>query len=138
MLVYKNFKDITKESLELRREVFIMEQKVPLELELEADEDKHIHCCLYENDILIAYARVFLSNPTIISRVCVKKEYRNLGYGKKIMGYAEAQIPMRKVEIQLHAQLHAATFYESLGYTSYGRSFSEANIEHINMKKNKV
>ena len=41
MLVYKNFKDITKESLELRREVFIMEQKVPLELELEADEDKH-------------------------------------------------------------------------------------------------
>ena len=57
---------------------------------------------------------------------------------KKIMGYAESQIPMRKVEIQLHAQLHAAPFYESLGYTSYGRSFSEANIEHINMKKIKV
>lgn len=138
MLELKNYKDITKECIELRREVFIIEQNVPIELELEAQEDRFIHCCLFLDDLLIAYARVFLSTPVSFGRVCVKKEYRHFGYGKKIMEYAEQQIPLHRIEIQIHAQLTAVPFYESLGYTCFGQKFSEANIDHILMKKYRV
>ena len=36
-------------------------------------------------------------------------------------------------EIQLDAQLTAAKFYESLGFTSYGEVFKDAGIDHVAM-----
>lgn len=135
---FKNYPDITKEMIDIRREVFIEEQGVPIELELESNEKDYIHCCLYVNSILVAYARVSKQAPIFLGRVCVKKEYRHLGYGKKIMKYAENQISLSNIDIFIHAQLHAKAFYESLGYIPFGLSFMEAGIEHIAMKKRKV
>ncbi|MDE6656294.1 MAG: GNAT family N-acetyltransferase [Anaeroplasmataceae bacterium] len=129
--------DINEDIKTLRTEVFNEEQNVPVELVIESDEDKYVHCCIYKDEILIAYARVFLSNPAIIGRVCVKKNYRGLGYGRKVMELAEEQIKGIN-EIHLHAQLHAKGFYEALGYTPFGDIFLEAGIKHISMKKNKI
>lgn len=129
--------DINEDIKSIRTEVFIAEQNVPVELEIESDEDRYIHCCIYKDENLIAYARVKLSNPAIIGRVCVKKDYRNLGYGRKVMELAEGQIQGIN-EVHLHAQLHAKGFYETLGYTPFGDIFLEAGIEHISMKKNKI
>ncbi|MDE6407492.1 MAG: GNAT family N-acetyltransferase [Anaeroplasmataceae bacterium] len=129
--------DINEDIKALRTEVFIKEQNVPKELEIEPDEDKYIHCCIYNDEILIAYARVYLSTPAIIGRVCVKKNYRGLGYGRKVMQLAEKQISLHK-EIVLHAQMHARGFYKSLGYEEVGQIFMEANIEHIQMNKKKA
>ncbi|MDE6660436.1 MAG: GNAT family N-acetyltransferase [Anaeroplasmataceae bacterium] len=129
--------DINEDSKALRTEVFIEEQNVPIELEIEADEDKYIHCCIYKENLLVAYARVYLSNPAIIGRVCVKKSYRGLGFGRKVMELAEEQIPLNR-EITLHAQKHAKEFYKSLGYEKVGQIFTEANIEHIKMNKKKA
>ena len=126
--------DISEDIKALRTEIFIEEQNVPVELEIEFDEDKYVHCCIYKDEILIAYARVYLSNPVIIGRVCVKKRYRDLGYGRKVMELAEEQIKGIN-EIHLHAQIHAKGFYEALGYTPFGDIFLEAGIEHISMKK---
>ncbi|MCM1131204.1 MAG: GNAT family N-acetyltransferase [Roseburia sp.] len=126
--------DINEDIKTLRTEVFIIEQNVPVELEIEDNEDKYIHCCIYKEGILIAYARVYLSNPAIIGRVCVRKNYRKLGYGKKIMKLAEKEIKGIN-EIHLHAQTHAKGFYEALGYTPFGDFFLEAGIRHISMKK---
>ncbi|MDE7105848.1 MAG: GNAT family N-acetyltransferase, partial [Anaeroplasmataceae bacterium] len=108
--------DINEDIQSLRTEVFVEEQQVPVELEIEPDEDKYVHCCIYKDKILIAYARVKLSHPAILGRVCVKKNYRGLGFGKKVMELAEEQIKGIN-EIHLHAQLHAKKFYEVLGYT---------------------
>ncbi len=135
---YRNYNDITRDIIELRTKVFIEEQGVPIEEEIEADEGRYLHCCIYQRLELIAYARVSLTNPIGIGRVCVQRKYRNQGYGKKIMQYAELQIPMHSVEIQIHAQAHAQSFYEALGYIAYGQRFMEAGIEHIAMKKNKA
>lgn len=127
-------KCLTADIQKLREEVFVQEQHVPVELEIEAGEDKYIHCCIYKEDELIAYARVSLSHPVGIGRVCVKKKYRGLGYGRKVMKLAEEQVT-ESTEIHLHAQIHAKGFYESLGYTPFGDLFLEAGIEHISMKK---
>ena len=129
--------DINDDIKKLRTEVFIIEQHVPVELEIEVDEDKYVHCCIYADNLLIAYARVKLSNPAIIGRVCVKKSYRGLGYGRKVMNLAESQISLN-TEIVLHAQLHAQKFYHSLGYKEVGQIFMEANIGHIQMNKKKA
>ncbi|MDE5546180.1 MAG: GNAT family N-acetyltransferase [Anaeroplasmataceae bacterium] len=130
----KILNDINEDIKALRTEVFIEEQNVPVELEIEVNEDRYIHCCIYKDDILIAYARVYLSTPAIIGRVCVKKNYRGLGYGRKVMQLAEGQL-QRINEVHLHAQIHAQGFYEALGYTPFGDIFSEAGIKHIAMKK---
>lgn len=134
MVTNKIFYDINEDIKSLRTEVFIKEQNVPIELEIEPDEDKYIHCCIYKDNLLIAYARVGVSYPAVIGRVCIKKIYRGLGYGRKIMQLAENQIPIN-TDIVLHAQLHAKEFYASLGYKEVGQPFMEANIKHIEMKK---
>lgn len=132
---YKILNDINKDIVELRSEVFILEQNVPIELELESNEGDYVHCCLYLDDKLIAYARVLNSSTPMIGRVCVKKEYRHQGYGKQIMDLAERQIFLKPATILIHAQKSAQAFYEKLGYIPYGEYFTEANIPHIFMKK---
>ncbi|MDE7161949.1 MAG: GNAT family N-acetyltransferase [Anaeroplasmataceae bacterium] len=121
---------LTPDIQSLREEVFVIEQNVPVELEIEQNEDEYIHCCIYKEQTLISYARVSKGH---IGRVCVKKEYRHQGYGKKIMLLAEQQISSK--EIQIHAQAQARGFYESVGYHAYGKEFLEAGILHIAMKK---
>ena len=114
----------------LREEVFVKEQQVPIELEIEQDEDEYLHCCIYLGGILISYAR---ASEGHIGRVCVKRGYRHQGFGEKIMYIAEQQISSK--EIQIHAQVQARGFYESLGYQVYGKEFMEAGIRHIAMRK---
>ena len=37
--------------------------------------------------------------------------------------------------VELHAQVHAAGFYDKAGYTPYGEVYLEAGIEHVSMRK---
>ena len=126
----KTSSSITNDIINLRVEVFVQEQGIPMELEIEKNEDEYIHCCIYLDNKLIAYAR---AKDGHIGRVCVKKEYRHLGYGRKIVLYAEKQISSK--EIHIHAQVQAEKFYLSLGYKTYGEPFMEDGIEHKYMKK---
>lgn len=126
----KTISSITNDITDLRVEVFVKEQGIPMELEIENNENEYIHCCIYLGNKLIAYAR---AKDGHIGRVCVKKEYRHLGYGRKIVLYAEKQISSK--EIHIHAQVQAERFYLSLGYEPYGNPFMEDGIEHRNMKK---
>ncbi|MDE5566052.1 MAG: GNAT family N-acetyltransferase [Anaeroplasmataceae bacterium] len=126
----KTYSFLSDDMIHLRVEVFVEEQGIPMELEIEENEDKFIHCCIYDEDKLIAYARVKEGH---IGRVCVKKKYRHLGYGRKIVLFAEKQISSK--EIQIHAQVQAEQFYMSLGYKTYGEPFMEDGIEHKYMKK---
>ena len=37
--------------------------------------------------------------------------------------------------VELHAQVHAAGFYDRAGYSPYGDRYLEAGIEHVSMRK---
>ena len=144
-LRYLVLDNINDDILSIRKEVFINEQQVPKEIEYESNEHERIHCCLYLDSKLIAYGRIVLSyacahkalNKNVrVGRVCVRKEYRNQGYGKKIMNFIEDKLKEWRVsKIEVHAQLHAKDFYHSLGYKINGSVFKEAGIEHIEMYK---
>ncbi len=124
------------EAYKVRFDVFVHEQHVPQELELDEYDDQAIHViALNEQDETVGCGRLILHAPTAkIGRVAVKKDYRKQHYGKAI---CEELIRIAQTEniqtITLGAQLTAVEFYKKLGFTEYGTTYMDANIEHIHM-----
>lgn len=134
-----------KKAFALREEVFVDEQKVPLEYEVD-DRDSledTIHVGVFEGDELLATARIMNINKDIVyfGRACVKKSCRGKGVGKFLFISMEETVKKLKKEnekktIRFSAQYHAMTFYEMLGYTKDNDDiFVEVGIEHISMSK---
>lgn len=73
-----------------------------------------------------------------IERVAVDRDRRGEGWGARVMRAAEARARERGLpEAMLHAQTHAAGFYERLGYAvddAVG-TFDEDGIEHVRMRR---
>lgn len=129
----ENFKDPSF----VREAVFIKEQNVPKEIELDEFDSIAHHIVIYEDQKPIAAGRLLeTENYYSIGRVSVLKEYRGQDYGKLIMeNILNKASALGANEVQLHAQLHAKKFYEQLGFTSFGELFVEAEIDHICMRK---
>ena len=137
----------TKEELNLgfalRIEVFVKEQKVPIELELdEKDHSKNtVHIGYFSDDKLIGVARLIDMNKDVIhiGRVAIDKEYRGQGIGHELLICCEniaQQVLKRKIIIELSAQIQAEKFYESLGYNRVNDTiYLDAGIEHVDMRK---
>lgn len=125
--------------MDLRLQVFVNEQKVPLELELEDDESQFLHIACLQNNQTVATTRIGFNMKTMtahIGRVAVSQKFRKQGLGRTIMEYAHQLIKICQYsKVELGAQLYAQKFYQKLGYTPYGDNYLDANIPHINMQK---
>ena len=126
---------------EVRRLVFIEEQRVPAELEWDGlDVDAEHFAALDENGTdtaVLATARMrILGDSAKAERVAVLASERKRGLGRLLMDAIEARARERSLSrVHLNAQLSAVPFYEKLGYRSQGDSFLEAGIEHVAMFK---
>ena len=127
----------------LRIEVFVKEQNVPIELELD-DKDHSantIHIGYFHDDNLIGVARLIDMDKDVIhiGRVVIDKEYRGQGIGRELIIGCEniaQQILKRKIIIELSAQIQAENFYKSLGYNRVNdKIYLDAGIEHVDMRK---
>ena len=127
----------------LRIEVFVKEQKVPIELELDDKDysDNTVHIGYFDDDKLIGVARLIDLDKDVIhiGRVVIDKEYRGKGIGRKLIVGCETtakNILKREVIIELSAQIQAEKFYESLGYNRVNdKIYLDAGIEHVDMRK---
>ena len=127
----------------LRIEVFVKEQKVPMELELdEKDNSEHtVHIGYFNDNKLIGVARLIDLDKDVIhiGRVVIDKEYRGQGIGRELIIGCEniaQQILKRKTIIELSAQIQAENFYKSLGYNRINdKIYLDAGIEHVDMRK---
>lgn len=127
----------------LRIEVFVREQNVPLELEL--DEKDHsentVHIGYFHDDKLIGVARLIDMDKDVIhiGRVAIDKNYRGKGIGRDLIIGCETTAKLilkREVTIELSAQIQAEKFYESLGYYRVNNTiYLDAGIEHVDMRK---
>ncbi|WP_448912926.1 GNAT family N-acetyltransferase [Gemella sp.] len=136
-----------KEELELgfalRIEVFVKEQNVPIELELDKKDysENTVHIGYFDDDKLIGIARLIDLDKDVIhiGRVVIDKEYRGKGIGRKLIIGCEniaKQILKKEVIIELSAQIQAEKFYESLGYNRINdKIYLDAGIEHVDMRK---
>lgn len=121
----------------IRRVVFIDEQQVPEEEEIDQYERDAIHVVLYEDNQPIGAGR-FRSIDGIgkIERICVLKEFRNKGAGKVIMDKMEEVANDEGIsKLKLNAQTHAEKFYLNIGYTTISDIFMDAGIPHVTMTK---
>jgi predicted GNAT family N-acyltransferase len=126
-----------KEAYHVRCEVFIKEQKVPEEEEIDEADLKAHHVVIYENFKPIATGRLFRDGKTwLIGRISVLKDYREKQVGKLVVEkLLEKAAELRAEEVHVHAQILATGFYRKSGFVAYGDIFLESGIEHVSMLK---
>ena len=140
--ILNNEKDL-KSGFALRKEVFVKEQNVPLEIEIDEKDylSSTVHIGYYDNEKLVGVARItdLDTNVIHIGRVAIAKSHRGLGLGTNLIFTCESVITLITSKSTVPApftQLHAEKFYEKLGYTRANDTvYLEAGIQHIDMKK---
>jgi YbgC/YbaW family acyl-CoA thioester hydrolase len=124
---------------QVRREVFIDEQRIPKELEWDEHDNDALHA-VARNRLgqPIATGRLVAEAPGLgrIGRMAVHRNLRGGGHGASVLRALEAAAKARgEREISLHAQRSAEDFYLRLGYVTHGEPFEEAGIDHIEMRR---
>jgi YbgC/YbaW family acyl-CoA thioester hydrolase len=123
----------------IRTEVFVDEQGVPSEMELDDADSGAIHA-LGVNRLgqPVATARLLQAAPGVakIGRMAVSRVLRGAGLGARVLeGLITAATQRGDREVRLHAQRSAEGFYQHLGFAPRGEPFEEAGIAHIEMFK---
>ena len=121
----------------IRRAVFVQEQKVPEELELDEHDATAVHLLATEGGRPIGTARLLIDGEKAkIGRVAVLAESRGTGAGAALMRAAMDQLRARGVRrVSLGAQAYAIPFYEKLGFAAYGPEYDDAGIPHRDMTR---
>lgn len=136
MKVVENEQEL-QAAFEIRRKVFVEEQNVPPEEEIDDLEEGSTHFLLLENHVPIGAGRFrIVDDYGKVERICILKEKRKSGAGKAIMlGIEKYAKEMGIKKLKLHSQSHAIPFYLHLGYDVISDEFFEAGIPHRVMEK---
>jgi predicted GNAT family N-acyltransferase len=126
-----------RQALDLRHDVFCVEQGVPEHEELDGRDGDGIHLVAMAGDQVLATCRVLLvGNTAQFSRLAVRRAARRRGIATALLELADAETRAAGGRrIVLHAQTYAQQLYERAGYRPRGRVFVEAGIEHVAMEK---
>jgi predicted GNAT family N-acyltransferase len=121
----------------LRNLVFVEEQGVPASLEMDDRDVVCVHAIALHEGRAVATGRLLPAENGVsrIGRMAVLREWRGMGLGARVLAaLMQAARARGDREIELHAQLHAAPFYDKLGYARVGDVYEEAGIPHVNMR----
>lgn len=127
-----------EDAFSVRRKVFVEEQGVPLELELDHYDKTAAHFVVYSSESPIGAGRIRETSDGIgkVERVCVLEEYRGKHLGNLIMHALEEHAKVAGMKkVILNAQVYAIHFYEKLGYIITSPEFMDADIPHRAMEK---
>lgn len=131
----------TKQQLQdayaVRMKVFVEEQGVPQEIEIDEFEDNATHFVVYEKEIPIGAGRFRrLDDIGKVERICILHDFRKTGAGKLLMEKIEEVMKQHGIKkAKLNAQTHAEKFYLRIGYQTISELFYEADIPHVAMEK---
>lgn len=136
--IIKSFQELTTQELfeiyKLRVSVFVVEQNCAYQEVDDADKEAY-HVCLYENEKLMAYCRVFprTESQALIGRVIAVK--RRCGLGTKVVSLAmeTAKERLKAGTIAVEAQTYAVPMYEKLGFVRCSEEYLEDGIPHVSM-----
>jgi predicted GNAT family N-acyltransferase len=126
-----------QEVFNIRKTVFVEEQKVPLEEEIDEFENESTHFVLYDQTVAVGAGRFrILDGIGKVERICVLESVRGKGAGREIMLAIEEHAKQQPLsQLKLNAQTYAIPFYEGLGYKVTSDEFLDAGIPHKTMKK---
>lgn len=123
----------------VRTEVFVHEQKIPLEQEWDEADQTALHAVAYNGlGQAIGTARLLDTTSTTakLGRMAVKRVLRGSNIGRDLLSVLiDSAAQAGKQEVMLHAQTSAQGFYARTGFVVRGELFYEVNIPHIEMFK---
>ncbi|MFW5825257.1 MAG: GNAT family N-acetyltransferase [Marinobacter sp.] len=129
---------LAPESLrDIRRAVFVGEQKVPPELEWdETDEIADHFLAVLPDNTPVATGRMFntLDDTAHIGRMAVVPQYRGRGIGEAMLRHIMAEASGRVRDLHLSAQAHAVPFYQRSGFHVCTGTYEDAGIPHYGMR----
>ncbi len=126
------------QALAIRREVFINEQGVDEDEELDSNDEQSTHYLLRFQDNIAGTARVRYvdNNKAKIERVAILAQYRGKKLGQRLMQFILEDIKHTSTVHSVHigSQKHAIPFYKTLGFIEYSIEYMEAGIPHLDMQ----
>ena len=119
----------------IRMRVFVSEQRVPRDIELDDDDQHAIHFLATSSGRAVGTARLVMRGKKAkVGRMAVLKKYRREGIGAALLKRVIAAAKRRGARIIfLHAQMTVIEFYEKMGFRCVGPVFDEAGIAHRTM-----
>lgn len=127
---------LPEEARLLRTLIFIEEQGFVREFD--GLDDAAVHIVAFDGDKPIGTCRYYPrpDGSYAIGRIAVAREYRGKGVGSALVLEAERRVALLGAKTTVvSAQLRAAGFYRSLGYTEQGSPYPEEHVPHILMVK---
>jgi predicted GNAT family N-acyltransferase len=125
------------EAFGVRIRVFVEEQGVPTELELDELDATADHFLGRVDGMAAGAGRLVVADGVgVLGRLAVLPGTRGTGLGIALVEAIEERARDRGLDVlELHAQTHARGFYDRLGYEADGEEYLEAGIPHISMRK---
>jgi predicted GNAT family N-acyltransferase len=118
----------------IRKAVFIVEQAVPEEIEIDEYDAVARHVLAFVADRPVGTGRI--TDDGKIGRMAVLQDFRGGGVGREIL---RALIELARENsldrVGLSAQCHAIPFYEKLGFVAEGPVYDDAGIDHRWMER---
>lgn len=126
------FSESLAEIRAVRFTVFVDEQQVPAEIEMDEWDERSKHVLATSNGVAVGTGRLLPDGH--IGRVAVLAAWRGKGVGLRLMEElmrlgSAANMP----RFVLSAQIQAVPFYERLGFVVKGETYEEAGIPHVEM-----
>ncbi|MCA3212479.1 MAG: GNAT family N-acetyltransferase [Burkholderiales bacterium] len=127
--------DLREEAAPIRYAVFVDEQKVPAEIELDDRDALSLHALALD-----AQGRVLGTGRLLpdghIGRMAVLQSARGQGVGTALLrALLQAARARGDREVVLSAQTHAMPFYEKAGFIAEGDEYDDAGIPHRQMRR---
>ena len=130
-----NWDEARAEARRIRELVFVREQGVPLELEMDEQDVRCDHALAYAADGRAVGTGRLLPDGHV-GRMAVLKEWRGKGVGALVLQALVGRARERgHTNIRLNAQTYAAGFYRRFGFEVSGAEFMEAGIPHVAMQR---
>jgi len=121
------------EASRIRTTVFVEEQRVPQEIEMDDRDAVSLHALAILDDVAIGTGRLLPDGH--IGRMAVLREARARGVGGAILVRLMEEARRKGLrEAVLSAQTHALRFYRRHGFEPVGPVYEEAGIPHQEMR----
>ena len=129
------------EASRIRFKVFVEEQGVPRDIELDERDPDCVHALAYEHEKVVGTGRLLPREENALAvahvgRMAVLAECRGRGIGSRILESLIDKARERgEKQVALSAQVHALEFYKSHGFQPMGEIYEEAGIPHRKMRR---
>jgi predicted GNAT family N-acyltransferase len=126
---------LREDACAVRHAVFVVEQNVPPEIELDEFDPVSVHAVAYDGDGRVLGTGRLLPDGHI-GRMAVHRHARGRGVGARLLqALVDAGEAAGHARLVLNAQVHARGFYEAHGFVVEGEPFIEAGIPHVTMSR---